>query len=160
MPGFSRSHLVPALMLILGSVIAAGGAAAEDEAARKEVTLEFHLVAEGPGEDLIETTIVGKNTKIYLEKKVELSNVDFAGAETTKDASDNLSIAVSLTEAGARKLADLTENNIGRKLAIVVNGEVLAAPTIQSKSRSSVMISGSFSEEEIKHIVEAMNSGQ
>ena len=62
------------------------------------------------------------------------------------------------TEA-SRVFADVTEANIGRSMAIALDGNVVSAPTIQSRIFGSGEITGSFTAEEAKDLAIALNSG-
>lgn len=53
-------------------------------------------------------------------------------------------IHVELDEAGAAKLGKLTESHFRSRLAIVINGEVVMAPTILSRVSDKLAISGRF----------------
>ncbi len=71
---------------------------------------------------------------IYLESRPSLSaeDIEFINpAGGTAVGVENLNVV--LTQQGAQKLADLTEKNLGKNLAIVVKGRVLAVPTIKDK---------------------------
>lgn len=59
----------------------------------------------------------------------------------------------------ARQFAELTEANIGRAMAIVVDGNVVSAPTIQSRIFDTGNITGNFTAEEAKDLAIALNSG-
>ena len=53
---------------------------------------------------------------------------------------------------GARKFGTATEQNIGRQLAIVLDGRVTSAPTIQSRISDEGQISGSFTQQEAQDL--------
>ena len=67
-----------------------------------------------------------------------------------KDAgNDSYSLSITFTAEGAGEWAALTAASIGRNLAIVVDGRVLAAPKVQAEIRhGKCMITGNFSEQE------------
>ncbi|MCH7959557.1 MAG: protein translocase subunit SecD [Candidatus Hydrogenedentes bacterium] len=59
----------------------------------------------------------------------------------------------------SREFADLTESNVGRDMAIVLDGKVVSAPTINERIFGGGQISGSFTAEESKDLEIALNSG-
>jgi protein-export membrane protein SecD/preprotein translocase SecF subunit len=59
----------------------------------------------------------------------------------------------------AVRFGNVTANNIGRSMAIVLDGEVASAPTIQSRIFASGQITGSFSREQAQDVSIALNSG-
>lgn len=67
-------------------------------------------------------------------------------------------IELELTEAGAQRMGDFTEANIGRKLAIVLDGNILSAPTIQGRVTSPILITGLFTQSEAETLATQINS--
>ena len=58
---------------------------------------------------------------------------DLRNARPSLDENNLPAIGFSLNSDGARKFGAATEANIGRQLAIVLDGRVQSAPTIQSR---------------------------
>jgi len=71
----------------------------------------------------------------------------------------NWKVLFKLTPDAATRFGAITEQNINRALAIVVDGEVLAAPIIRSKIGGSGEISGSFTGEEATDLATALKLG-
>ncbi|HUW62869.1 MAG TPA: protein translocase subunit SecD [Candidatus Bathyarchaeia archaeon] len=59
----------------------------------------------------------------------------------------------------ASRFGEVTGNNIGRALAIVLDGVVVSAPTIESRITRQGQITGNFSFEQAKDLTIALNSG-
>ncbi|WP_244946116.1 protein translocase subunit SecD [Methylacidiphilum kamchatkense] len=51
-------------------------------------------------------------------------------------------VVIEFNEAGAKRFGEITSNNIGKRLAIVLDGEVKSAPVIQTAIFKSAVISG------------------
>jgi preprotein translocase subunit SecD len=65
-----------------------------------------------------------------------------------------------LTDAGTRKFAEVTKNNVGNALAIVLDNKIITAPIINEVILTgSGQISGSFSFESAKQIAILLRSG-
>ncbi len=64
-----------------------------------------------------------------------------------------------LDRAGARQFADMTRNNIGRPLAIVLDDKVITAPVIRSEIGASGEISGSFTTREASELALLLRAG-
>jgi preprotein translocase subunit SecD len=64
-----------------------------------------------------------------------------------------------LTQTAAKKFAAYTEANIGQRAAIVVDGIVISAPTIQSKISDSGRITGAASQEEAADLALNLRAG-
>lgn len=68
-------------------------------------------------------------------------------------------IRFELTDAGGDLFGPFTEARIGEPLAIVLDGEVLSAPTIRARLDTGGVIEGGFTEEEAKQLALQLRSG-
>lgn len=69
-------------------------------------------------------------------------------------------VAFSLTSQGGKKFAELTAENVGKQLAIVLDGKVISAPVIkQAITGGSGTISGNFTIESAKELSMMLKSG-
>lgn len=69
-------------------------------------------------------------------------------------------VVISFNDEGKEKFAQLTKNNIGKQVAIYLDGNVISAPTIQQEiPDGQATISGSFTVPEAKQLVTRLNSG-
>lgn len=101
------------------------------------------------------------NSKILLK---EISIIDGSMLTDARVAFDNQTnqrvIAFTLNSVGARIFGDFSGNNIGKRMAIVLDNKVYSAPSIRERiGGGSGQISGSFSEQEAKNIAIALRSG-
>lgn len=71
----------------------------------------------------------------------------------------NPEVDFSFNDEGAEKFYELTSKNIGRQLAIVLDGEVISAPKINSAIRNSGRIEGNFTSDEVKKLAYLLKSG-
>ena len=84
-------------------------------------------------------------TPIHLQEKAALSHVHVAKARVAGDG-DGPTVSLTLTREGAEILKKVTAENIGRRLAVVVDGRVYTAPVIQAVIPSGkVLINGAMS---------------
>lgn len=60
---------------------------------------------------------------------------------------------------GGKRFHDLTGENVGKQLAIVLDGEVISAPVINHAIGSSGIIQGNFSNEEARTLAKLLKSG-
>jgi preprotein translocase subunit SecD len=73
--------------------------------------------------------------------------------------SDSYAILLSFTEKGGETLRDLTGRNLGRRLAVVAGGKLLAAPIItEPVSGGQIQIGGYFTKSEASAIADAIRS--
>lgn len=71
------------------------------------------------------------------EGNVVLQGTDIAGAEGVayqdkQTGAHKYVVDLTMTSEGTKKFADATEANLGKQIAIVYDGEVISAPTVQS----------------------------
>jgi preprotein translocase subunit SecD len=80
-------------------------------------------------------------------------------AVATQDQLGQWEIGFELTGDGSNQFYEYTRNNIGEPLAIVLDGRVLSAPTIQAAIRDTGVITGQFSQEEADSLAVQMRYG-
>jgi len=69
-------------------------------------------------------------------------------------------ISLNFNEEGSKLLAEITKNNIGKQMAIFLDGNILSAPVIQSEIISGEgQITGDFTPEEARDLVQNLNFG-
>lgn len=69
-------------------------------------------------------------------------------------------IQLSFTPEGAAEFGRVTEANVGRRLAIVLDGKLYSAPVLNEPIYGgNAQITGDFSQEEAKNVSDALNSG-
>jgi preprotein translocase subunit SecD len=80
-------------------------------------------------------------------------------AIATQDQFNNWRIGFELTSEGSEQFFNYTSQHIGQPLAIVLDGHVLSAPTIQGAISNNGEISGQFSQEEAESLAVQMRYG-
>lgn len=89
-----------------------------------------------------------------------LTTADLAEVAPVQDAAGAPAVSFRLTEAGAGRLAGITAARVGRPLAIVYDGTVLAAPRIMAPIEGGAgLISGDFSFDEALELAVILDSG-
>lgn len=102
------------------------------------------------------------NEPVLLEEKVALSGETIADAFTDFDSSGfgQPQISLKFNAQGSRQFATLTKENINRRLAIVLDGEVLSAPNInEAILGGNAQITGQFTFEEASLLALSLRSG-
>lgn len=70
-------------------------------------------------------------------------------------------VSMSMNSEGARKWAQLTKANLGKSIAIVLDGYVYSYPTVQSEiTGGSSQITGNFTTEEAQDLANVLKSGK
>src|SRR5688572_2056801 len=108
---------------------------------------EVRLVADRSDADAeaLETTDANEPT-LQVERRVLLdaSHVRAAQAQQAEHNPNEWSVLLTFTAAGSATFERVTGENMSRRLAIVLDGKVLSAPTIRSRIRGAAVISGSM----------------
>ena len=102
----------------------------------------------------------GSKSWYLLRKAPIVTGNDLANAKVTQDEIGAPAVAFSLKSAGVTKFATATGQNVGRQLAIVLDGNVQSAPRIQERIASAdVRITGTFSPQEAQDLALILRSG-
>ena len=145
----------------------------------KTALLEFKLVddkadpeavAKGTvpeGDELLYQRRVDKDTKqerktpYVVQKKVYLTGSDLTTARVSIDQNTSEPyVSVEFNAAGAKAFGDLTEANVGRRLAIVLDGNVHSAPQIRERIPSGrAQITGGFTTADATDLAIVLRAG-
>jgi protein-export membrane protein SecD len=69
-------------------------------------------------------------------------------------------VSLQFDDAGTKLFADITKANIGKVVAIYLDGQVISAPVVRDAiTTGTAVISGSFTPEQAKALVSSLNSG-
>jgi preprotein translocase subunit SecD len=111
----------------------------------------------GSREDNMGRTV---GTEFYaVRKNVPVSGRDLKTARVQKGQVGEPVIGFSLTPEGAPKFADLTGNNVNRRLAIVLDNKVISAPNINDRIEGDGIIQGSFTPQQASDLALVLRSG-
>ncbi|WP_316862360.1 protein translocase subunit SecD [uncultured Cohaesibacter sp.] len=96
-----------------------------------------------------------------VNKRVLISGDELDDAQPTFDSRTNEPVvSFRFNTSGAKKFARVTEQNVGLPFAIVLDDEVISAPTIREPIRGgSGIISGSFTAESANDLAVLMRAG-
>jgi preprotein translocase subunit SecD len=100
------------------------------------------------------------STIYYMVKKVAaVTGQDLRSARASVDENNRPAVSFTLSNEGGRKFGKVSSENIGRQLAIILDGRVQSAPTLESKINSEGRITGSFTPEEVADLSLKLRSG-
>lgn len=94
-----------------------------------------------------------------LEKEARVTGNDLESAFVGTDEYGMPGVDFVLKSAAAHKFRQLTSKNIGRELAIVLDGQVQSAPRIQSTISKRGQITGNFSSDEAQDLALVLRAG-
>ncbi len=144
--------------------------------------LELKLVEEGPAPSR-ELLLEGRNGVVPPEMEVvtELSNIlnpggasdtlyylvrrvaavtgrDLRNARPSLDEFNQPAVSFTLNREGARKFGDISGQNIGKQLAIILDGQIQSAPVLQGRITDTGQITG-VSQQEADDLQIKLRSG-
>ena len=122
--------------------------------------LQFRLVEEKEGPDTVAMKVMGKDETLHVNKQALLNALDVRSAKATRDRySYSPAISLSLTREGTKKFGEVTAQNVNRRLAVIVDGQLMSAPVIRSRvGGSKAVIGGSFTMKEAQELASAINA--
>jgi preprotein translocase subunit SecD len=133
----------------------AGGTTAPDQAATAPATppasspstqtpanasVGFYLAQTQSAPDLMEVKLA--DASVYVQRQPVLTRADLSEAAALVDRQGKNFVGLRFTPEGARKLADLSTQNVGKLLVLVVNGQLVAAPRIAEPLNRGVLAFG------------------
>src|SRR5262245_49537072 len=133
----------------------------EDTAPSQETLLSAHQgklpenleIVPGPGDE------PGRPTYYLVRREAVITGRDLKNARVGVDQNNAPSVDFTLNPLGADKLKRETGRNVGRRLAIILDGSVASAPVIQSQIADRGQISGRFSTEEADELSKVLRAG-
>lgn len=135
----------------------------------KNDILEFRLVADvrnpspqtvPAGYELKREGRDGGERLIAVSSKAVLTGENIANASTAVDPLNIPTIFIQFDQQGTSRFSKITRENVGKRLAILLNGEVLAAPVIREEIMGGkATISGNFTLDEAFQLSVNLKSG-
>jgi preprotein translocase subunit SecD len=115
-------------------------------------------IMEGDRTDKETRQVVGKEY-YALEKRRVITGRDLKNARPSQGQFNQPVVQFSMTAAGAQAFGAATGANVGRGLAIVLDGRVVSAPRINSRITDSGIIEGNFTQQEVDDLSTVLRSG-
>ncbi len=137
----------------------------------KTAKMSFHLVDEETTPQAAQMGKLPQGSKLVSGDEtgyIVIKRYEVVGGEDLDSAKgdyDNQSgtpvVAFSFNASGAKKFANATRENVGRRLAIVLDGKVISAPTINSPiTGGSGVITGNFTVQSAHELALLLRSGK
>ncbi len=139
------------------------------ELIRQTAFLEFKLVEDDPeklAEALGGNIPEGYELKYYedkpllLQKEASVTGIDLSMAQSSFTSNMMPFVSLSFNRSGAKRFAKVTRENTRKRLAIVLDGVVKSAPTINEAIPSgNAQITGRFTVEETQDLALVLRAG-
>ncbi len=126
----------------------------------KTAQLNFRLI-EDSEEFGVETLVSEIGEKLNVSKRIAMSGENLIDAQPNfNNQSNQPTVSFTLDRLGAQKFGRTTTDNVGRRLAIILDGKIISAPSINEPITSgNGMISGNFSFQEATDLALLLRSG-
>jgi len=126
----------------------------------KTAQLNFRLVSEN-NEFGTDKLISESGEKLDVSKRIIMSGENLIDAQPNINNQNNEpTVSFTLDRLGAQKFGRATTDNVGKRLAIILDGEIVSAPSINEAITSgNGMISGNFSFQEATDLALLLRSG-
>ncbi len=127
----------------------------------KTAQLNFRLVTDNNNEFGVDELISENGEKLKISKRIIMSGENLIDAQPSiQNQNNEPTVSFTLDRLGAQKFGRATTDNVGRRLAIVLDGEIVSAPNINEPITSgNGMISGNFTFQEATDLALLLRSG-
>lgn len=126
------------------------------EKVARRVFLEVRLAELEPVRGLaFEAAVKGSQKKVYLHYATLLANGDVQSARVV-ESGGRYDVAVTLTSDGAARMTAATARHVGRPIAIILDGEVVAVLTVRKPLNAEVVFSADFTQAEATRITSGL----
>ena len=95
----------------------------------------------------------------FVNRVASITGRDLRTAQPSTDEFGKAAVSFNLTSDGASRFERITGENIGKQLAIVLDGKIQSAPSIRSQIRDSGQITGNFTLERANDLALVLRSG-
>lgn len=93
-------------------------------------------------------------------KKTELTGKFLEKARVQVDSNDFMPrVVLEFDDEGKKLFEDITGRNIGKQVAIFLDGEIISQPTVNEKISGNAEISGTFTDKEAAILAQRLNAG-
>jgi preprotein translocase subunit SecD len=107
--------------------------------------------------------VIGKTAMLEFkdeEGNTVLTGTDLKDAKEQTDQQNQHLVSLDFSDEGGKKFAELTTKNVGRRIAILLDGEVLTAPNVKEPiTGGKAVITGQRSLEEAHNLAILLRSG-
>ena len=107
-------------------------------------------------------TKVEQKIPFVVQKRALLTGAELTRAEVAADPNSpgNWQVAIEFNPEGARRFGEVTEQNVGKQLAIILDGNVYSAPRINERIPGGrAVITGQFTVEEARDLAIVLRAG-
>ena len=95
-----------------------------------------------------------------VEKEVQMNGVNIENSRVLMNEFGQYEVRISFNKTGKAEFAERTGRNVGRRLAIVIDGQLYSAPVLRTRiDGGTAIITGCISREEAESVSATLKSG-
>lgn len=113
-------------------------------------------------ESTVSAELAGDEKQQYAAMiPTDLTGADLAGSSVAFDKTGGQpSVSITFTKEGGEKFAKITEENLGKRVAIILDNQIISSPVVQEKiTGGQAQITGKFTLDEAKKLSIQLNAG-
>ncbi len=138
------------------------------DAIGKTAQLTFHLVDEQrdptgplpPNREVFYEENAGARYPVVVHRRPALTGEHLTGASNSFDEMAQPAVDISFNSIGTRIFAKLSSQNVNRRFAIILDGDVLSAPVFREAILGGrAQITGNFTVQEARELAVLLNAG-
>ena len=119
--------------------------------------LEIRLAEPQPAAGLVEATVAHSEKKIYLHESTVITTEDVAETRVFNgDNANRFNVGVLVNQQGSETIGNATESHVGKPVAILVDGDVIAAPILMGVVTRKALIIGDLTKGQADAIAAAL----
>ena len=114
------------------------------------------------GREVDKQTKAERKIPYVVQKRALLTGAELTRAEVSADPNSmgNWQVAIEFTATGTRIFGEVTEQNVGKRLAIILDGTVYSAPRINERIPGGrAVITGQFTVDEARDLAIVLRAG-
>lgn len=146
-------------------LVLAGCQAAEEKFERsapfRRGALEVHIAQDSPAPGFLPVTVDeavnGTAEVVHMSPVVELTEAHLRRIAVGKGRDEDRILMLTFNDEGTAQLARVSAATVGRRLAFVIDGRVVAAPVILGEiTGGAAVIEGDFTQQEAERLAAAL----
>ena len=146
---------------LLGLFVVSAGCARQAASPKKASDpdlIQFRLVEDAAKPDTVPLKQRGKDEALHVQKEALLNGSAVQSVKVERGPDGRPTIVLRFAQEGGKRFAEITGANVGKRLGIIVAGELITAPVIRSAVSGHAVITGMFTEPEARDLAATIRS--
>ena len=145
---------VKAIVTMLVAILFAASDSKTQDASQPRIRVELRLAENRNAPDLTEAPVAGSVRKVYLHREVLVTASDILRCNAFSDAQGNNMVNFAVTSDAAKRMANATNGQERKLLALLLHGDVIAVQSVNNIGRYYAF--DGFSKQESERVARAI----